>query len=84
MGLEEASSMTLFLKPYSSALRSTERYRLLTAASASRKWSRATLEVVKALLATEAEAIDLERRSVEDILVVRVKERGSNLESWFI
>jgi len=42
----------------------------LTAASASRKWSRATLEVVKALLATDAQAIDLDRRSAEDILVV--------------
>jgi hypothetical protein len=36
---------------------------------------------VKALLLIEAEAIDLDRRSAEDILVVRVKERGSKDES---
>ena len=37
---------------------------------------------MKALLATEAEAIDLDRRSAEDILVASVRERGSNLESY--
>ena len=58
------------MKPYQSAMKLGIRSSELTAASASRKWSRATLEVVKALLAIEAGAIDLDRRSTEDILVV--------------
>ena len=37
---------------------------------------------MKALLATEAEAIDLDRRSAEDILMDSERERGSNLESY--